>query len=78
MSSQMMLHEMGARASHVRRLREAERAYRVNAALDEREGTGARVAGARQAIGTVLVLAGERLRGKPRVTAPLSAPSLAR
>ena len=78
MSSQMMLHEMGAQASHVRRLREAERAYRVNAALDEREGTGAGVAGARQAIGTGLVLAGEWLRGTPRATAPLSAPSLVR
>ena len=78
MSSQLMQYEMSVQASHVRRLQEAERAYRVNEALDEREGTGAGVAGARQAIGTVLVLAGEWLRGKPRVTAPLSAPSLVR
>ena len=78
MSSQLMVHEMGVQASHVRRVQEAERAYRVNAALDEREGTGAGVAGARQAIGTVLLLAGEWLRGTPRATAPLGAPSLAR
>ena len=78
MSSQMMLHELGAHASHVRRLREAERAYRVDAALDERRGAGAGVAGARRAIGTGLVLAGGWLRGTPRATAPLGAPSLVR
>ena len=75
MSSQLMVHEMGVRASHVRRLQEAKRAYRVNEALAEPKGTGTGVAVARQSVGTVLVLAGEWLRGKPRVTAPLSAPS---
>ena len=75
MSSQLMVYEMGVQASHVRRLQEAERAYRVNEALAGPKGTGTGVAVARQSVGTFLVLAGEWLRGKPGVTASLSAPS---
>lgn len=75
MISQQMVHEMYVQANHVRRLQEAERAYRINEALGEPMGIGTGVAVARQSVGTVLVLAGEWLRGKPGVIAPLGAPS---
>ena len=78
MISQLTLHEMVLQTSHPRRLQEAERAYRVNEALGAPSAIGTVVAVTRQAVGTVLILAGEWLRGTPRVAAPLSAPSLIR
>jgi hypothetical protein len=78
MTPQLTVHQMVVQASHVRRLQEAERAYRINEALGAPQGIAAGPAVARQAVGSALILVGEWLRGKPSVAAPLGAPSLVR